>query len=1390
MDKKYICHQCGAKYAKPSALAEHRRIWGHHDIFPCDVCHKTFSREDNLRQHRLKHDNTSYHECGDCHQVFNRPDSLELHRERHHSQTGGGRKRRSTSPQPGPSNKKKVTNYDNPSDMYTIQAMDEHFMPKFRTSSTRYRVTFKDLNVRNLPNIMKILQKLFTSIIRDLTEFMNSSDLVRFSVQCPQLDFPINLPFMRLGQLTADRFLSEVERVLQSYEEFVLDESLDIDIIHVSLPKGGTQKKCKYVDLERMMKDKRCFIRIVNDDDLCCARALVTAKALLDNDERWNSIRQGRKVQGKLAEDLHRLAGVPFRRCNIEDIKQFQSVLPDYQIHVLSKESFNAIIFQGPEADKKIYLYHHDDHYDVITKMAAFFNKNFFCTKCNRGYDRKEKHACNNICHCCRRIHDDSTEEWTFCSDCNRYFKNAECFNLHKTTTLPGRNTCSTYYVCKTCSQTVNTKMHRRPHECGEKYCTVCKDYVDQEHRCYMQPEIKEDESSKLEDDNFTKPKAYIFFDFECTQDEVFQCQKGYVKREESKVCINCKQSRCGTHRHIPNLCIAHKVCEICMNQDVNEDSHCSNCGKNERIFRGQNTRDDFCKWLFSEDNTGVTVFCHNFKGYDSYPVMSYLYENAILPSVIMSGSKFMSIDVPHCKIRFLDSMNFIPMALEKMPKTFGISELAKGYFPHLYNTFANQGTCIPYLPDLSYYNPDGMKPEKRNAFLQWYKENQNTIFDLQKELLKYCRSDVDILRRCCLRFQRIFIEMTEKDDKPGIDPFEKCITIASACQLVFRRNFLQENTVGIIPTHGYNPEQKHSVKALSWIKYLSHKNGVKIQHARNGGEKTIGPYKVDGYYETENGDKIVLEFHGDFWHGNPNCYSSSTVNPVRGLTMGELYQETLDKQRFLESKGYRYVYMWEKDYDKELNSNEEMREYISSLETVPPIAPRDAFFGGRTEAFNLYAQADGETKIKYFDVTSLYPFINKTGKIPLGHPEIITEHFSSIDNYEGLIKCKVLPPRNLFIPVLPTRINGKLLFGLCNKCMEKQQAENCQHDQNERAVTGTWVTDEVKKALEKGYEIVKIYEVWHFKNISQYDPESKSGGIFTEYVNTFLKMKQEASGWPSSCNTEAERWQYINDYERKEGIRLEYEHIKQNPGMRAIGKLMLNSFWGKFGQRQNLPQTEYVDKADRYFSLLTSDSQQVTDVSFVNDDMVLIQWMNDENFIEQSGKVNVIIAAYTTAQARLKLYSYLEQLDRRAVYADTDSVVFLSRPGEWEPPLDCYLGGMTDEVAENEIDTFVTGGPKNYAYRLKTPSKDGVSTCCKIRGITLNYKNFCEINFETILQMVTANKKEKITIVDDYKIARDKKTMNLITKSEEKDYKIVFDKRVLRGYTSVPYGM
>jgi hypothetical protein len=53
---------------------------------------------------------------------------------------------------------------------------------------------------------------------------------------------------------------------------------------------------------------------------------------------------------------------------------------------------------------------------------------------------------------------------------------------------------------------------------------------------------------------------------------------------------------------------------------------------------------------------------------------------------------------------------------------------------------------------------------------------------------------------------------------------------------------FLRPNTIGITPAQGYRQEEKHSIKAMQWIKYLSTTEEVRIQHARNGGEKDIEP--------------------------------------------------------------------------------------------------------------------------------------------------------------------------------------------------------------------------------------------------------------------------------------------------------------------------------------------------------------------------------------------------------------------------------------------------------------------------------------------------------------------------------------------------------------------
>lgn len=66
-----------------------------------------------------------------------------------------------------------------------------------------------------------------------------------------------------------------------------------------------------------------------------------------------------------------------------------------------------------------------------------------------------------------------------------------------------------------------------------------------------------------------------------------------------------------------------------------------------------------------------------------------------------------------------------------------------------------------------------------------------------------------------------------------------------------------------------------------------------------------------------------------------------------------------------------------------------------------------------------------------------------------------------------------------------------------------------------------------MQKALGKGYRVIEIDEVWHFKNIYQYDPMTKSGGIFTEYVITFLKVNQKG-GWPEWCKSKLDNNRYI----------------------------------------------------------------------------------------------------------------------------------------------------------------------------------------------------------------------------------------------------------------------
>ncbi len=112
-------------------------------------------------------------------------------------------------------------------------------------------------------------------------------------------------------------------------------------------------------------------------------------------------------------------------------------------------------------------------------------------------------------------------------------------------------------------------------------------------------------------------------------------------------------------------------------------------------------------------------------------------------------------------------------------------------------------------------------------------------------------------------------------------------------------------------------------------------------------------------------------------------------------------------------------------------------------------------------------------------------------------------------------------------------------MFSLCRTCAEIQnQNTKCIHSDSERAISGTWVSFELQKAVKKGYVATKIDEVWHFAE--------KSDNLFKEYVKTFLQRKQEASGYPSFVKDEESKAKYIQNYYDK-GDSLNPEKITVN---------------------------------------------------------------------------------------------------------------------------------------------------------------------------------------------------------------------------------------------------
>jgi hypothetical protein len=243
--------------------------------------------------------------------------------------------------------------------------------------------------------------------------------------------------------------------------------------------------------------------------------------------------------------------------------------------------------------------------------------------------------------------------------------------------------------------------------------------------------------------------------------------------------------------------------------------------------------------------------------------------------------------------------------------------------------------------------------------------------------------------------------------------------------------------------------------------------------------------------------------------------------------TLTNRYEETMARLQKIKDAGYTVVLIWWCEFRKLLSENTSLENELCSHPFMKnsPINIRCALYGCRTEGTKTHYRVKQGEEIRYVDVISLYPYICKYGKVPVGHPKVYVGADCPTDSLdrEGDIKCKVLPPRKLYHPVLPYKSNSKLMFPLCYVCADTMNQDRCTHSDEERFIVGTWIVDEALIAVEYGYVVKDVFEFWE-ESLTCFDKDSKSGGLFAEYVDMFLKLKQESSGYPSWVQSEADK--------------------------------------------------------------------------------------------------------------------------------------------------------------------------------------------------------------------------------------------------------------------------
>jgi hypothetical protein len=311
-----------------------------------------------------------------------------------------------------------------------------------------------------------------------------------------------------------------------------------------------------------------------------------------------------------------------------------------------------------------------------------------------------------------------------------------------------------------------------------------------------------------------------------------------------------------------------------------------------------------------------------------------------------------------------------------------------------------------------------------------------------------------------------------------------------------------------------------------------------------------------------------------------------------------------------------------------------------------------------RMNAFLRAAYYGGMTEVYEFEIKDGHKF-DKNSMYPwvmrYWTMPIGMPFWMSDINAIGFSQAQVIVPKTEKYPLLPVRWDGKLIRPTGN-------------------IEGVWDNYYLQRAQELGYK-VKVLRTLAF---------SSEGYIFDEWVDFWYAKKKKG---------------------RETG----------DKGMEFIAKQMLNSLYGKFGQRREQGQFLFSPKNTEGMTPYDDDNEI---------------WIKPVQ--SRATYIRVAIAAHITSVASVELHR--DGANHGMVYCDTDSIVTRER---MTTGLD--LGDMKEE---HEVVHGLYYLPKLYAERIR---KNGeVKTEIKAKGFSKDLREHLEENFEEIQRIGTKAFREK----------------------------------------------